>query len=120
MFNDIGRKIKLLASIVAWGGIIGSIISGIGTFVSLNDNYMTEDFAFVGIIVAIVGAISSWIGSFVLYGFGELIDQTTQINSTLGGVQDEGTKSAKIEKLKEWKTKGLITEDEYLEKLKEL
>lgn len=63
MYKDIGNKIKTLAGVICWIGILA--------------------FGFVGVytgrlMVAIIGAFASWIGTFVLYGFGELIDQTTQ------------------------------------------
>ena len=33
----------------------------------------------VGLVVIIVGCLGSWIGSFFTYGFGELIEKTTEI-----------------------------------------
>lgn len=73
VFKNIGGKIKVLASVVAWLGIIGSVIGGI--------SYMTidEDFVFLGIIIAVVGSVGSWISSFVLYGFGELVENSAII-----------------------------------------
>ncbi len=73
MFKNIGGKIKTLASVIAWLGIISSVIGGFG--------YMTidEDFIFGGIIIVVAGSITSWIGSFVLYGFGELVENSAII-----------------------------------------
>lgn len=73
MFNDIGNKIKKLASAVAWMGIIASIIIGIVLMVT------DEELILLGLIIAIAGSISSWVGSFVLFGFGELVDNSTII-----------------------------------------
>ena len=120
MFNNIGGKIKILASFVAWLGIIGSIIGGAITFLSLNDSYYTEDFAWIGIIVAIVGAVASWIGSFWLYGFGELIEQTGEINTNISDSKAETELNAKIQKLKQWKDQGLITDAEFIQKINSL
>ncbi len=71
MFDDIGGKIKMVAKIACWIGIILSVCYGIYDFV----HEMPVD----GIIWIVVGPLSSWIGTFVLYGFGELIDRVTSI-----------------------------------------
>lgn len=99
MHSEIGKKIKNLSNIVMWSGIIASIVIGIAIFTFLYNSYMTDDFSFIGIIVGIVGSISSWLGSFVLYGFGELIEQVTQINNTLKN-QKSGKKTASPKKEK--------------------
>ena len=67
MFDNIGAKIKKLAEIITIGGIIVSVL--IGT--------MSGDFR--GIVIALLGSLGSWISSFVLYGFGELIEKVTAI-----------------------------------------
>ena len=82
MFDNIGGKIKTLASVITWLGIVGSVIIGIILMAT------AEELIFAGIIIAIVGSISSWIGSFLLYGFGELVEnsaiiaQKTNVNLT--------------------------------------
>lgn len=69
MFNDIGKKIKTLAELICWIGIILSIISGCA-LMGANG---------IGILVIILGVLGSWTGSFLLYGFGELVDNSTKI-----------------------------------------
>lgn len=78
MFTNIGKKIKMLAKIICWVGIIVSAIWGL---IFMLDSYSF----FAGLFVAAVGALSSWVGSFLLYGFGELIDKTSEIASKLDG-----------------------------------
>ena len=73
MFDDIGGKIKKLAVVVTVVGIAVSVILGIVT--------MKESF-FTGLLIACLGGLASWVGSFVLYGFGELIDNTAGIAVT--------------------------------------
>ena len=68
MYKDIGRMIKTLAEIICWIGIIVCGILGIYTG---------------RLIITIVGALASWLSTFVLYGFGELIDQNTQAREEL-------------------------------------
>ena len=71
MFDEIGGKIKTVAKIGCWIGIIFSIIEGC---ISI---YATEE-AMPGIAWIIGGALASWIGSFLLVGFGELIEATCE------------------------------------------
>ena len=71
MFENIGSKIKTLATVSTFIGILGSIIGGIVL--------CTVDLIGVGIMVMLLGGIFSWIASFVLYGFGELIEKACEI-----------------------------------------
>ena len=70
MFNNIGGKIKTLARVICWIGIIASVVGGIGMMV------MDEDMIIFGLLTIPVGALMSWIGSFMLYGFGELVENS--------------------------------------------
>ncbi len=72
MFGDIGGKIKGLAQVVCWIGIIASVISGL---LMLSNG----DYAPIGIIIMLLGSLVSWVSSFTLYGFGELIDNSSKI-----------------------------------------
>ena len=83
MFDNIGGKIKTLASIIAWLGIIVSVIIGIILMIS------AEEFGFAGLIIVIVGSISSWIRSFLLYGFGELVENSAIIAQKSNMVSSE-------------------------------
>ena len=73
MYKDIGKKIKTLAELICWIGIIISLISGCA-LMGANG---------IGILVIILGALGSWTGSFLLYGFGELVDNSTKIVKSL-------------------------------------
>ena len=73
MFGNIGGKIKTLAQVVTWIGIIGSVICG---FVLMG---IDDDLIFTGFIIALFGSLSSWVSSFVLYGFGQLIENTDKL-----------------------------------------
>ena len=90
MFNNIGRKIKMLAKVLCWFGIIASVISGIVmvfTGVAVNSTVVrgygaTADelsgtaAVIGGIVMMIVGSLVSWIGSFCMYGFGQLVENS--------------------------------------------
>ena len=75
MFDDIGEKIKSYAVVCTWLGILASICIGIYFFV--------EDELIIGLGVMIGGSLVAWVDSFVLYGFGELISNTTDIRREL-------------------------------------
>lgn len=89
MFDNIGGKIKTWAKVLCWIGMLTSVIVGIVTMVagSSGARYygsgMTAGGFFGGLLIAVVGALASWIGSFLLYGFGELIETSKAIEKKL-------------------------------------
>lgn len=111
MFTNIGAKIKTLASAIAWIGIIGSIIGGLAMVAVGLDS--EEIFILFGVLTAIVGSLTSWIGSFLLYGYGELIDKVTQIDRKLNSQPISGQQ--RIEALQTMLREGKITLEEYQE-----
>lgn len=134
MFDNIGKKIKILAYILTWVGIIASVITGIAMMNSFDSIVKT-----IGLIVLIVGSLLSWASSFIIYGFGQLIENTDIIagrnkssdsknvssNQQNGGtisVKPSATNanSSKISTLNDLRKKGLITEEEYNRKMGEL
>ena len=54
-------------------GIVLSILAGIVMMAA------SEDLILIGLLVAVVGSLGSWIGSWFVYGFGELIETTKRI-----------------------------------------
>ena len=75
MFDNIGGKLKGLAKVICWLGIIVTAISGL--LVMVNGNILE------GILAIVVGCLFSWIGSWALYGFGQLIENTDRMTSAL-------------------------------------
>ena len=100
MFRNIGRKIKVFAKVVCWIGIVCSILTGLLVMIA---GLAASDFAvrlpeqagqlqvhvsagaaiFTGILIIVIGSLVSWIGSFMTYGFGQLIDNTEEIKNSL-------------------------------------
>lgn len=78
MFDNISDKMKSAATALAILGIIGSIIVGI---------VMIAESLLVGLLVIIVGSLSSWVSSFTLYGFGQLIENTDIISAKLESIK---------------------------------
>ena len=74
MYNNVGRKIKDLASLLAGLGIFFSIIIGLIMFAAgiENNGYLS----FMGIIFAVVGSIAAWLSALLLYAFGQLVDNS--------------------------------------------
>ncbi len=64
MFENVGRKIQGLAKAVAILGIVISVF--VGLF------YLMETPS--GLLIMLLGSLSSWIGSFTTYGFGVLVE----------------------------------------------
>ena len=79
MFNNVGGKIKKIAKIFCWLGIIGSIIGGISMFESFY-----ELSVLYGFLVMIVGSIISWLNSLLFYAFGELVEDIRAIRNKEG------------------------------------
>lgn len=86
MFNNIGKKIKTLAKVICWLGIIGSIITGIVLIAvgldDLSSRYSSDEGVIMivaGLLTMVVGSIISWVGSFKLYGFGDVVDNVQAI-----------------------------------------
>ena len=70
MFEDIGSKIKNLSKFICCIEIIACIVVGI-VMAATNENLI-----FARILVAVMGALLSWVGAFILYGFGQLIENS--------------------------------------------
>ncbi len=75
MFDNIGRKIKNLAFVFCIIGIVFSMVAGVSLF--------AEEEGLRGAIYILAGITISWIGNFLLYGFGELIENTSRIRYLL-------------------------------------
>lgn len=82
MFTNIGGKIKTLAKVICWVGIVASVISGIFSIIAgiasaENSTFITLA---AGILTMVMGSLGAWIGSFITYGFGEIVDNVKRIS----------------------------------------
>lgn len=68
MFDNIGKKLKMLAQIICWVGIFASAITGIV--------FMARVSFWIGLLILVAGAVASWISSLGIYGFGELVENS--------------------------------------------
>ena len=72
MFDNIGGKIKTLAQVICWIGIACSVVFGIAVVAN-------EYTRLLGIAIIVLGPLLSWVSSFLLYGFGQLIENTDML-----------------------------------------
>lgn len=144
MFTNIGKKIKALAKILALIGIVICCIGGLimivaGIAIGSDEGVI---FAVAGLGTAALGSLFSWISSFILYGFGELVDNSaiiagknqagsygnvyrpapaTQQNTVLEQpVVEKPAEDPRRKALDKMRREGLITEEEYNEKTAQL
>ena len=70
MYDNIGGKIKGLAKASFIVAAIAEVITGIALMAT------NEDLIAYGLLVMFVGPIVAWISSWLLYGFGQLIENS--------------------------------------------
>lgn len=103
MFENIGGKIKGLAKIICWIGIIISVLFGIR---------LMGQAGVVGIFYMAIGALLSWVGSFVLYGFGDLVESANIICNLLVS-KGEQVEHQKTKLADTWKCKNCGAENNF-------
>jgi len=88
MFKDIGGKMKFFAEAMAWIGIIISIGVGLLLCATGIGARKGESLIIGGILLMSLGSIASYIGSWFLYGFGELIENSRKQTELLLRIDD--------------------------------
>lgn len=79
MFTDIGKKIKALAKIIFYIDVLGALAAAKAVIASDSNNTV------LGLLIIPVGVILAWLATFLLYGYGELIDKTSEIAKNTSG-----------------------------------
>ena len=87
MFNNIGEKIKKLAEILCYIGILFSAIGGLVVMFVGGSSRSRAPFL-IGLLIIFIGSLFSWIGSFFTYGFGELIVKATEIEKNMQSISE--------------------------------
>ncbi len=93
MYKNIGGKIKGLAQALCIVGMFFSFLFGF-LYLANGINFLSKDdfgwnLVIIGSAGIILGPILSWISTWPLYGFGELIDKTTKIAENTEGKKDK-------------------------------
>lgn len=116
MYKNIGGKLKGLAIGLFIAMAVAAFIGGIVMLINAID-YSAEDLIPVALLMMLVGPVVSWIFSWILYGFGELVDKTVAIerNTKSAGKSEAQVKldAEKISQIEHLRDQGLITESEY-------
>ncbi|MCH5202053.1 MAG: hypothetical protein J1F17_02495 [Oscillospiraceae bacterium] len=80
MFDEIGTRIKMYASVIFWIAVAASIIIGIVLIsMGVKESHGGGGLIAEGFFTLLFGWFPSYIGSLIVYGFGELIEKTTEI-----------------------------------------
>lgn len=113
MNNNIGSNIKTLAKVLLWVGLIICIPTGV---IFMAAGY--SEGLLVGLIVFIVGCLGTFISSWLMYGFGVLIEKTSEIaRNTAKTTEKENLKNMTNEDilntLVSWKENNLISDEEF-------
>lgn len=89
MFNNIGKKIMKFAKVMCWIVIILGIIVSIASAYEM----ARVNTILVGIVVFIPSVVLTvflgWASFLVLYGFGQLVDDTHEIKSAVVKPEEE-------------------------------
>ena len=72
LYENIGGKIKNWAKWIFIIEAIGAIITGLVLL------FTDEDLILYGLLTLVCGPIVAWVGSWLLYAFGELVDKTSE------------------------------------------
>ncbi len=89
MFDNIGIKIKTLSVVLCIIGIFSSVVIGIYLILNVDSTttavkeQINSNNVISGMLIIILGSLFSWISSFCLYGFGELIERVINIDEKL-------------------------------------
>ena len=83
MYDNIGEKIKGLAKVMF---IVEAIAAVIGGLVLLVGKLLA-----IGLLTLFLGPVVAWVSSWLLYGFGELIDNVCRIAANTRTLKNEST-----------------------------
>ena len=118
-YDNIGGKIKGWAKWIFAIEAIAAVISG---FVLMAQN---EDMILIGLLVAVLGPIVAWVSSWLLYGYGQLIENSDIIAEEYNRKNEKHEKDiakshAKKEAQRREKVKATIAnpntaDDEYID-----
>ena len=107
MYDNIGGKLKTLAKVQFWIAAIASAIAGIVMLVSE---------MVLGLLFLLGVPVIAWVASWLLYGFGELVEKVCHIEGRLCNGTTGPTAGTPIDRTKdimELHRQGMITDEEY-------
>ena len=75
MFDNVGGKIKVVAKVSCYVGIVLSLFGCLGNIVTAIENYNPTS-AIFWLIGFVLFPILSWLSSLLLYGIGQLVENS--------------------------------------------
>ena len=105
MFKNIGEKMKTLAKVICWMGIIASVIGGVSMMVDC----ATEITVLLGLLIIELGSMISWVSSLGVYALGEIVLKLTEIAENTLSVPNvvESVGNTQVKKEIKSKTEGV-------------
>lgn len=94
LYENIGGKIKSYAKWVFIIEAICAVITGIA-MIATND-----DMILYGILTLVLGPVIAWVGSWILYAFGQLVEDVHAMRNEEGTEAEEKAKREKALRLK--------------------
>jgi hypothetical protein len=92
MYNNIGRKIKTLAKVICICIAVVWIIIG---FSLILNRYSSPFVRLMGLLIILIGPLFAWVNSFLLYGYGELIEQNKEMLNEIKCLTKDSRESEK-------------------------
>ena len=88
MYKNIGEKIKGLAIALF---IVDAVLLVVAGLIVIFQGVLFELFGYVllGFLIALAGPFIAWVSSWLRYGFGELINKTTEIAENTNKKKEE-------------------------------
>lgn len=88
MFDDVGRKIKIVAKVLFWVGFAFAICVWIAFFgVGVVNSEI--GYFFVSFFAAALYGVFAWINSLFIYGFGQLIENSDILREIAESKEDK-------------------------------
>ena len=101
LYENIGGKIKNWAKWIFIFEVIGAIITGLVLL------FTDEDLILYGLLTLVCGTIVAYIGSWILYAFGQLVEDVHAMRDK-EGTTDPNKKSRMEERAKQYTDKGIV------------
>lgn len=118
MYEDIGKKIKLMAKV---GTIVQAVVCVIVGIILIA---VTPYLIGLGFLIILLGPVLAWLNSFMRYGFGELVDKIYDIERKVSVVSGRGGQSQIdpecLRALQRLRALGTITEEEYQDAIQKM
>lgn len=94
-FDSVGKKIKSICRIIFYVAVFLTFAGGIAlaVFGLVEESAIL---AIVGVALALLGPVLSYLSCLLFYGFGEIVDNVVSINNKSAGTTDKNQYNAEL------------------------